>query len=72
MKHLFSIFGLAAGLSLTSLANASVTYTFATSNQQVAATIVQALGYDPRELQAVLKEQVQVLPFLFNRDPLFD
>jgi hypothetical protein len=35
MKHLFSIFGLAAGLSLASLANASVTYTFATSNQQV-------------------------------------
>jgi hypothetical protein len=36
MKHLFSIFGVAAGLSLASLANASVTYTFATSNQQVA------------------------------------
>jgi hypothetical protein len=35
MKYL-SIFGLAAGLSLASLANASVTYTFATSNQQVA------------------------------------
>ena len=35
MKHL-SIFGLAAGLSLASLANASVTYTFATSNEQVA------------------------------------
>jgi hypothetical protein len=37
-----------------------------TTNQQVAATIVQALGYDPRELQAVSKEQVQVLPFLFE------
>jgi len=36
MKHLFSIFGIAAGLSLASLASASVTYTFATSNQQVA------------------------------------
>jgi hypothetical protein len=35
MKHLFSIFGIAAGLSLASLANASVTYTFATGNQQV-------------------------------------
>src|ERR1700678_1419923 len=35
MKHLFSIFGVAAGLSLSSLANASVNYTFATSNQQV-------------------------------------
>jgi hypothetical protein len=35
MKHLY-ILGLAAGLSLASLAHASVTYTFATSNQQVA------------------------------------
>jgi hypothetical protein len=35
MKHLFSIFGVAAALSLSSLANASVTYTFATGNQQV-------------------------------------
>jgi hypothetical protein len=41
-----------------------------TTNQQVAATIVQALGYDPQELQAVQMEQVHVLPFLFNRDPL--
>jgi predicted AlkP superfamily pyrophosphatase or phosphodiesterase len=38
----------------------------AVSNQQVAPTIVQALGYDPNELQAVQKEQVQVLPFLFT------
>lgn len=36
-----------------------------TSNQQVAATIVQALGIDPTELQAVQQEQIQVLPFLF-------
>ena len=36
----------------------------AVSNQQVAPTIVQALGYDPDELQAVRKEQVQVLPSL--------
>jgi hypothetical protein len=35
MKHLF-LLGLVGGLSLASLANASVTYTFATSNQQVA------------------------------------
>lgn len=35
-------------------------------NQQVAPTIVQALGYDPSELQAVRKEQVQVLPQLFT------
>jgi predicted AlkP superfamily pyrophosphatase or phosphodiesterase len=39
---------------------------FAVSNQQVAPTIVQALGYDPNELQAVQKEQVHVLPFLFE------
>jgi hypothetical protein len=36
----------------------------AVSNQQVAPTIVQALGYDPDELQAVRKEQVAVLPSL--------
>ncbi len=41
MKHLFSILslsilGLSGGLLLTPLANASVTYTFSTSNQQVA------------------------------------
>lgn len=38
----------------------------AVSNQQVAPTIVQALGIDPDELQAVQKEQVPVLPFLFT------
>jgi len=37
-----------------------------TSNQQVAATIVKALGFDPNELQAVKKEQIQVLPLLFS------
>jgi hypothetical protein len=36
------------------------------SNQQVAATIVKALGIDPNKLDAVRKEQVQVLPFLFS------
>jgi hypothetical protein len=36
MKHLFSILGVTAGLTLSSLANASVTtYTFATSNEQL-------------------------------------
>jgi hypothetical protein len=35
------------------------------SNQQVAASIVQALGIDPNELEAVKKEQIHVLPFLF-------
>jgi len=36
------------------------------TNQQVAASIVKALGIDPNELQAVQKEQVHVLPFLFS------
>lgn len=40
----------------------------AVSNQQVAATIVRALGADPNELQAVQKEQIHVLPFLFRGD----
>ncbi len=38
------------------------------SNQQVAATIVKALGADPDELQAVKREQIQVLPFLFGAE----
>jgi Type I phosphodiesterase / nucleotide pyrophosphatase len=38
----------------------------AVSNQQVAATIVKALGHDPEELQAVRAEQIHVLPFLFR------
>jgi hypothetical protein len=37
-----------------------------TSNQQVAASIVKALGIDPNQLEAVKKEQIQVLPFLFG------
>jgi arylsulfatase A-like enzyme len=40
----------------------------AVSNQQVAATIVKALGHDPEELQAVRAEQIHVLPFLFKAD----
>jgi hypothetical protein len=35
-------------------------------NQQVAPTIIQALGFDPSQLEAVKKEQITVLPFLFN------
>jgi Type I phosphodiesterase / nucleotide pyrophosphatase len=35
-------------------------------NQQVAPTIVKALGFDPNQLQAVQQEQINVLPFLFN------
>jgi len=38
------------------------------TNQQVAATIIQALGFDPNQLQAVRKDQVHVLPFLFGGD----
>jgi hypothetical protein len=34
-------------------------------NQQVAPTIIQSLGLDPSELQAVQKEDIQPLPFLF-------
>jgi Type I phosphodiesterase / nucleotide pyrophosphatase len=40
----------------------------AVSNQQVAATVVKALGHDPEELQAVRAEQIHVLPFLFKAD----
>jgi len=36
------------------------------SNQQVAPTILQALGLDPNELESVRKEQIHVLPFLFH------
>jgi hypothetical protein len=35
-------------------------------NQQVAPTIIKALGLDPERLQAVKKEQIPVLPFLFD------
>jgi Type I phosphodiesterase / nucleotide pyrophosphatase len=35
-------------------------------NQQVAPTIIKALGFNPSDLQAVQQEQIQVLPFLFN------
>ena len=41
----------------------------AVSNQQVAPTIIQALGLDPNDLDAVRKEQVHVLPFLFSGKP---
>jgi hypothetical protein len=38
----------------------------AVSNQQVAPTIIKALGLNPEELEAVRKEQIQPLPFLFS------
>jgi hypothetical protein len=38
----------------------------AVTNQQVAPTIIKALGLDPNELQAVQKEQIPFLPFLFR------
>jgi hypothetical protein len=34
-------------------------------NQQVAPTIIKALGFNPNQLQAVQKEGISVLPFLF-------
>ncbi len=38
----------------------------AVSNQQVAPTIIRALGLDPNDLEAVRQEQIHVLPFLFD------
>lgn len=35
-------------------------------NQQVAPSIIKALGYNPSELDAVRAEQIDVLPFLFG------
>jgi hypothetical protein len=35
------------------------------TNQQVAPTIIKALGFDPGQLQAVQREHITVLPFLF-------
>jgi hypothetical protein len=39
-------------------------------NQQVAPTIIKALGFDPNQLQAVQKEQIPALPFLFGASGL--
>jgi hypothetical protein len=44
----------------------------AVSNQQVAPTIIKALGFDPGELQSVQHEQIVVLPFLFGGTPPSD
>jgi hypothetical protein len=38
----------------------------ATTNQQVAPTILQALGLNPESLDAVRQEQIHVLPFFFE------
>jgi hypothetical protein len=38
----------------------------AVSNQQVAPTIIKALGLNPEQLDAVREEQIQPLPFLFK------
>jgi hypothetical protein len=40
----------------------AATVSAATSNQQVAPTILEALGLDPTELQAVRLEQIHTLP----------
>ncbi len=37
------------------------------SNQQVAPTIIQALGFNPNQLQAVRQDAVGLLPFLFEQ-----
>jgi len=37
----------------------------AVTNQQVAPTVLRALGYDPKHLQAVQQEHIEVLPSLF-------
>ena len=39
-----------------------------TTNQQVAPSMLKALGLDPRALEAVRKEDIKVLPFLFDED----
>jgi hypothetical protein len=51
-------------VSLPSLEHAVVKS--AVSNQQVAPTIIKALGLDPNDLEAVQKEQISPLPFLFK------
>jgi hypothetical protein len=51
-------------VSLPSLEHAVVKS--AVSNQQVAPTILKALGLDPDDLDAVRKEQIAPLPFLFK------
>jgi Type I phosphodiesterase / nucleotide pyrophosphatase len=38
----------------------------AVSNQQVAPTIIKALGLDPDDLEAVRREQIAPLPFIFK------
>jgi len=38
----------------------------AVTNQQVAPTILQVLGINPNQLQAVQQEQIEALPFLFS------
>jgi hypothetical protein len=38
----------------------------AVTNQQVAPTNIQAIGLDPNDLEAVRREQIHVLPFLFG------
>jgi arylsulfatase A-like enzyme len=40
----------------------------AVSNQQVAPTIIKALGFNPNQLEAVQKEGITVLPFAFDND----
>jgi hypothetical protein len=53
-------------LSLPSLKHESVKSPV--TNQQVAPTILKALGLDPGQLRAVQREQIQVLPFFSTSD----
>ena len=47
----------------------AATVSTATSNQQVAPTILEALGLDPSELKAVQLEQIHTLPGAARRRP---
>jgi len=55
-----------AALLVSFAGAAQKTVKSAVLNQQVAPTIIKALGIDPNELEAVKEEQIHVLPFLFN------
>src|SRR6266478_5253552 len=56
------------GLIVSNPALRSRTVKTPVATSQVAASILSALGIDPNELQAVRKEGMTVLPFLFSDD----
>ncbi len=55
------------GLLVSNPVIQSQTVSTPVATSQVAASILQALGINPNQLQAVTKEGTQVLPFLFNQ-----